>query len=136
MRFLSIKILCPLLFISLLASISCKDDEIVYPEGGYPYLENITSRDSDFYFLPIRPTLTRKDSFKITPSFKDLFRGFDEQNLSLLPPQEDIFRLIYTGSFGDHAVIRLMKNKIEIKVAKSGSFELAPDQTKLNAIEK
>ena len=136
MTFKLAKIIHPLLFIPLWVIISCSDDEIVYPKGGYPYLENITPRDSDFYFLPIRHTLTREDSFKITPAFKDLFRGFNEQNLSLRSPQGDIFRLIYTGSHGNHAVIRILKNKIEIKVAKSGSFELAPDLIKLNAVEK
>ena len=141
MILLPTKIQSLFLLIPLLILFACKPDEevnIVYPKGGYLYLKNITAKDSDFYFLPIRSTLTRKDSFWVTPGLKDLFKGFDEKNLSIEAPKEDIFRFIYDGGgmSGKFAIIKLTKDKIEIKVPKSGAFFLAPDKAKLNSIEK
>jgi len=133
MNSLSISNCLLILFFPLLIFIAngCQE-EIVYPKGGYSYLKNINAKDSDFYFLPIRHTLSRRDSFWVTPSFKDVINAFDEQNLSINPPKEDIFRFIYNHV----AIIILKKNKIVVKVPKSGSFVLAPDETKLNSLEK
>ena len=134
------KILKFIFLSSLITYISCssnKEVNIVYPEGGYSYLTKAEARDSDFYFLPVRHTLSRQDSFMVTPSFRDLFKAFNEQNLSISPPKEDIFRFIYAQDlYGQHAIVKLSKNKIEIKVPKSGTFVLAPDETKLDPLEK
>jgi len=123
-------------FISLFAIISCEDDEIVYPPGGFTYPKKTSVIDSNFYFLPINEAISRRDS-TILAFYKSLFNGFNEENLSTSAPQEDVFRFIYEGSMvNDYVIIKLTKDKIEIKIDKSGSFHLAPDFKNLSSVEK
>ena len=84
MNSLSAKIYYPFICICTFAFISCNDDEIVYPEGGYSYLKNIAASDSNFYFLPIRQLIPRRDSLQAV-DIKYLYMGFNEPNLSLNP---------------------------------------------------
>ena len=134
MNFLSIKVYY-LLLISLFAFISCDDDEFVYPEGGYPYPKNTAANDTNFYFLPIRNSIGRRDSIFILIE-KTMYTSFNEPNLSIAPPDEDLFRFYYTGWPGDYAIITLTKDKIIIKEAKKGSPYKAPDENILDSIEQ
>lgn len=126
-------------FILLFVFTACKSDEnlkIVYPEGGYPYLNDIKPEDSNFYFLPVRHTLSRRDSI-IVLNYKKIFKAFNELNLSLDPPAEDIFRFTYECPFiGEWTIITLTKDKIIIKEKKSGSPYKAPNEVALDSIEK
>jgi hypothetical protein len=118
---------------------ACKSDEnlnIVYPEGGYPYLNDVKPVDSNFYFLPVRHTISRSDSIFVL-NYKKIFKSFNEPNLSLGPPAEDIFRFTYECPFlGEWAIITLTKDKIIIKENKSGSPYKAPNEEVLDSIEK
>lgn len=134
MNSLSAKIHYLLVFIPLFVIISCNDDQIVYPEGGYSYLKNISSDDTNFYFLPIRKTISKRDSIYFL-DFKYQYHGFNEPNLSTTPPKEDVVRFLYDGP-DISAIITLTKNKITIKRNKSGYFHPAPDESHLDSIEK
>ena len=124
-----------LILILSLFSYGC-NDEIVYPEGGYPYFKNISSRDSNNYFLPIRHLIPDRDSFLAFDS-KYFFQGFDEDNLSLSPPKEDIFRFTFECGFcGKAAIVRLTKSEIVIKKTRLGYSGLNIDKDLLSPVEK
>lgn len=136
MNSLSTKIHYLLLFISLFAIISCNDDEIVYPEGGYPYLKNVASSDTNFYFLPIRHLIPKKDSFIVLDQ-KYCYDAFNEPNLSINAPKADIFRFFYGCSFcGKYAFITLTKNNIILKTNKTGVPYLLDSIELLSPTEK
>ena len=61
MNFLSPKTFYLPLFISSLAIISCNDDEIIYPDGGYDYPKYVEVKDTTFYFYPLKDILSTKD---------------------------------------------------------------------------
>ena len=124
-----------LLFILLFAIISCNNEEIVYPEGGYPYLKNVAKDDTNFYFLPIRNTIDRRDSINVLFE-KYVYTSFNEPNLSIVPPAEDLFRFKYYGWPGDEAIIALFKDKIVIKEKKIGSPYNAPNKNALDSLEQ
>ena len=127
------------LLIPLLLLFACSSDhevDIVYPEGGYPYLKNISSRDSNNYFLACRHLIPDRDSFFAFDS-KYFFQGFNEENLSLYPPKSDIFRFTFECGFcGKAAIVRLTKNEIVLKKSKNGYSGATIDQDILSAIEK
>jgi hypothetical protein len=110
------------LFISLflIYFISCSDEEIVYPEGGYPYLKPLSQKDSNNWILPIRHLIPKHDSFQGI-DIKYFYRGFNEENLSLKPLNEDIFRFVFECGFcGKAAIVKLTPKEIIIKKNKSG----------------
>ncbi len=134
MNLLSLKNIYLFLFISVLF-ITCKPNKeinIAYPEGGYPYPKNISSEDSNFYFLPIQKRVGRRDSITIC-CLSPIYSGFNEQNLSLESPTGDIFRFVLDGW---DAMITLQQNKIEVKELTSSPVESTPDENKLDSIEK
>ena len=136
MNSLSAKIYYPFICICTFAFISCNDDEIVYPEGGYSYLKNIAASDSNFYFLPIRQLIPRRDSLQAV-DIKYLYMGFNEPNLSLNPPSEDIFRFVFECGFcGKEAIITLTKNEIVIKKNIKGLPGISIEPDLLSSIEK
>src|SRR5688572_8970430 len=97
MNFLSTKTLYLLLFIPLFTVISCNDDEIVYPEGGYNYPKHFEDKDTTFYFYPLKDIRSTEDSFKTANNYS-ILNGFDEYNLSLSPKDKPTFRLTYFGA--------------------------------------
>ena len=139
MNSLSTKIQSFFLFITLLILFACKSHEemnIVYPEGGYPYLKTISSRDSNNYFLAARHLMPDKDSFLAFDS-KYFFQGFNEENLSLYSPKDDIFRFTFECGFcGKAAIINLTKTKIVIKKNREGYAGITIDRNLLSPLEK
>ena len=113
--------------------ISCADDEIAYSEGGYPYPTKITGQDSNFYFLPIQKLIGRRDSIIIC-QYAEIYSGFNEPNLSIGPPKEDIFRFALDG--WSSAMITLTKDKIIIKEPTSGFHYDSPNENVLDSIER
>jgi hypothetical protein len=133
MNFLSTKTLYLLLFIPLFTVISCNDDEIVYPDGGYDYPKYVEAKDTTFYFYPLKDILSTKDSFETANSYSFL-QGFNEYNLSLRPNDKPIFRLTYYGD--PTAIITLSPHEIIVKEFISGAWYQSPDTTKLSSREK
>lgn len=122
MKSLLTKLACIFLFASFIFFACKSDDElnIVYPEGGYPYLKNVADDDTNFYFLPTRHLFSRSDSFLVLNE-KYCFDAFDEPNLSFTPPNEDVFRFSYGCSFcGKFAFVTLTRTKIILKKNTSG----------------
>lgn len=78
----------------LIAILSCNHG-IDYPAGGYNYPTTVTSKDSGFYYYPLKNSMTRKDSF-LYGSECLFFQAFDEPNLSLRPFSKEEFRLTYS----------------------------------------
>ena len=135
MKFSSIKACCQTILILIVCFViyGC-NDEIVYPEGGYPYLKNTSAEDSNFYYLPIRKSVDRRDSISILLG-KMTYDIFDEPNLSISPPVEDVFRFNYSNAFGDLLMIVLNKNKIIIK-APIDSLNNNPGQLTWDPVER
>lgn len=129
--------------------IACQYSEsVIYPEGGYPYLKSTLPQDSSFYYFPLRNHVDLRDSISIAEG-KFWYSAFNEPNLSLAPPKEDLFRFVYFSWPGDLAVISLSENKVIIKEeitdtavqVKSGMQKVAstikvPDKTILDSIER
>ena len=115
MKLSSIKARCPTILILIVCFViyGC-NEEIVYPEGGYSYLKDSSPKDSNFYFLPIRKSVDRRDSINILLG-KMTYDIFDEPNLSIAPPVEDVFRFNYSNAFGDLLMIVVNRDKIIIK---------------------
>jgi len=133
MNFLSPKTFYLPLFISSLAIISCNDDEIIYPDGGYDYPKYVEVKDTTFYFYPLKDILSTKDSFETANSYSFL-QGFNENNLSLRPNEKPIFRLTYNGA--PPAIITLLRDEIIVKEFINGAWYQSPDTTKLSSREK
>lgn len=103
--------------LSLHFFISCNsDEEIVYPQGGYSYLKKVAASDTNFYFLPIRNSISRRDSINILIE-KMIYTSFNEPNLSIAPPAEDVFRFYYTSLRSVQAVCR---NRSPTRVTRAG----------------
>ncbi len=103
--------------IFLVQSCSFKNKKI---EGGYDFIDNIPSSDTNLYTCPIKDKLIGKDSVYQNFSHYD-FEAFDEPNISLQKSNEPIFRLEYQTAFGfPHVMITLVKEKLIIKEAIDG----------------
>ncbi len=107
------------LFILILFVLSCSS-AIEYPEGGYEYVKDYKDEDTNFYFLPVRDSFSREDSFYVWWEGKNFYEYAGEPNLSIKPLNEETFRLTYSEALGATTFIILKKNEIIIK-------ELIPD---------
>ncbi|HMK17659.1 MAG TPA: hypothetical protein VK492_05670 [Chitinophagaceae bacterium] len=133
MKLLPINVHYLLLFIPLFVVISCKDDEILYPDGGYDYPKHVEDKDTTFYFYPLKDNISTEDSFKTANTYSFL-NGFDEYNLSLRPNDKPTFRFTYFGS--PTAVVTLFQDQIIVKELIKGFWFDVPDTTKLSSKEK
>jgi hypothetical protein len=99
--------------ILLWAFIGCSSG-IKYPVGGHDFVKPAYPGDDNFYYLPIRDSLSRKDSFLAIWEAKYVSKYFDEPNLSL-QPTEDIFRFSYSEALGGNTFISLTKRSIIVR---------------------
>jgi hypothetical protein len=104
---------------------------IQYPDGGYPYPEHVSAKDTNFYYYPYRNALSRKDSFDYGSEHL-LWALFKEPNLSLRPMSQETFRLLYSGWARRTYIILLKEKEITIK---SGDNALVYEKAD-NAITK
>lgn len=110
---------------------------IKFPEGGYAYLKNINSSDSDYYFLPIRKLIPLEDSM-VFDKTKYFFRSFGEPNLSIAPVNENIFRLSVEGFIPRSAIITITKSGMIVKQTKKenkGSLYPGENTNQLTTVE-
>ena len=128
--------------ILIFAFCACDSNNIIsiqYPDGGYNYSEKISSKDSNFYFYPLKDLLSTKDSFDYSYYSDHFYSSFDEPNLSLRPRQKGIFRLEYfDGALSSMkpVVIVLTEDEIVVKEGNKGQAVPWPDTSKLNQLEK
>lgn len=108
---------------------------IHYPEGGYDYPESIKADDTNFYYLPVRDSFSRRDSFFTIWYVKHFYLFFDEPNLSREYKGEDIFRLSHEYALGGSTIITLKRDSIIVKERVS-DFNYIIDTNKLDKIEK
>src|SRR5260221_12851312 len=68
-----------------------------HPPGEYTYPEAIRDTDTDYYFLPIRKFVPRKDSLLYVNANYE-YRMFQEPNLSIRYLGQEEFRLTYEAA--------------------------------------
>jgi hypothetical protein len=77
--------------------VSCKDDPIIYPDGGYAFVNTDTIKENSFPCFPIRDLLETRDSLNALLMETKIMKLFDEPNISLKPSKKEIFRLGVSG---------------------------------------
>lgn len=120
--------------ISILFILSCNSG-IDYPEGGYDYVKDYKDEDTNFYFLPVRDSFSRTDSFYVFWDGYNTYKHYDEPNLSLKAETEDIIRLTYNWAFGGSTIISLKKNSIITKQPYPESYIHYANEDLLNPTE-
>lgn len=120
--------------------LSCKEGNLKpvdFPEGGYQYPVQIDSSDKSTYIYPLKDLLPRKDSFSISYYFYFLFKSFDEPNLSIIPPEQPVFRLIYQHGFSRYtAILTIQEDKIIVKELETGYAMPYKNEEQLDSLEK
>lgn len=95
-------------------SLTCCNRPVTYPDGGYNYPDHYNEKDTAFYYCPLRPFFSRKDSFNMATNFF-FYSFFKEPNYSIKPYAQDVFRLVYSPGMGYSTFITLKENEITIK---------------------
>jgi hypothetical protein len=83
--------------ILLLIMFGCNNEPIIYPDGGYAFINTDTIEDKSFPYFPVRDSITIRDSINAIFYDKNVLKLFDESNISLKPIQKEIFRLSVMG---------------------------------------
>src|SRR5450432_482362 len=121
--------------LSMLSFFSCKNHPThSYPDGGYSYSSLIAAEDSDFYFVPLRNKFTRKDSLFYSYQYQ-LYKYFDEPNLSLHPEDSDVFRFVIGGPFDEPIIIKLVGHEMVVKTMTSLNSMISFSDGKLTDLE-
>jgi hypothetical protein len=107
---------------------SCKDEPVIYPDGGYAFINTDTIEDKSFPFFPVRDSMDVYDS--LTGIFYETTIRilFHEPNISLKPAETEIFRLHISGFSIPYYFFTLTNGKIIAK--KSLSYEIYSDNKK------
>jgi hypothetical protein len=129
-EYLIMKLLLPF---CLLAIIACNHG-VDYPAGGYNYPATVNSKDSGFYYYPLKNSLSRKDSF-LYGGERLFFQAFDEPNLSLQPLIKEEFRLVYSCWGCKTYMIMLRADSLIIKSGYNSNAYIQTDSL-LTKIEK
>jgi len=123
-----------LLLAVIAAACRQSDTDIVFPEGGYPYLSSVSSADSNYYTLPVKHLIPRQDSFLYADGYM-LYKAFDEPNISLRPLPRPEFR--YFTHLNHHlAMIMLTEKEIIVKQGVSGYIYPDDEVERLTADER
>ena len=107
---------------------------IVFPEGGYPYVQTIHAADSNYYVLPVKPFVPRRDSFMYEDGYM-LYKAFDEPNISLRPLAQPVFRY-FTHLHSHDAMIILTGNGMIVKEGVHGYIFPDEDRNRLTHEER
>ncbi|MES1221243.1 MAG: hypothetical protein ABUT20_37425 [Bacteroidota bacterium] len=106
-----------------------KREAVNFPEGGYAYPSVVTSKDSAFFWYPVKDLISKQDSILLVYSGRNLYESFNEPNLSLRPGKEITFRLISGGP--PSIVIIVTESELIIKEGKTGSIFPYTNEEKL-----
>ncbi len=109
MKFISILFLCVIF--------GCKADPIIYPDGGYAFINTDTIKDKSFPYFPIRDSMNTRDSLNSILNESNILKLFHEPNISLKQSEKEIFRLKIDNWCKAIYYITLKDNKI---IAKKG----------------
>jgi hypothetical protein len=115
---------------------ACKQDPVIKVDGGHRFSKHISKTDSSFWRLPVRDSLSTKDSFLIAYFGRKFYLAYDEPNISLAPWPTPVFRLLYSEALGDEYIITI--SPIEIVIKKRGSVpaEGRYDEMQLSETER
>jgi hypothetical protein len=108
------KYVCYFLFFSLLG---CKHAPIIFPEGGYAFINTDSIKDKSFPYYPIIDSISTYDSIQIILKEAFILKQYDEPNISLKPSEKEIFRMKIEGMGIPIYYITLTNQKI---IAKKG----------------
>jgi hypothetical protein len=123
------------IIISLMLFFSCKNNiGRIYPDGGYNYPTLIMAQDSDFYFVPLRNKFSRTDSLFYSYQYQ-LYKYFDEPNLSLRAEDSDIYRFVISGPFDEPIIIKLEGHEMMVKMVTSHNSMISFSDEKLTELE-
>ena len=127
-------LVCTIIFL-LSACNGNRPKAIHFPVGGYSYPKEIDAKDSSFYIYPIKDSLSHKDSFEMTTYLEEVFTSYEEPNLSLRPPTQPVFRLVFQPSWYI-AILTLQEGKLLVKDIQTG-YPLADfDERRLDTVEQ
>jgi hypothetical protein len=96
----------------------CKNEPIIYPDGGYTFINTDTMKDKSFPYFPVRDLMDTRDSLNSILMEANIMKLYNEPNISLKPSEKEIFRLTIDEWCGSVYYITLSENKI---IAKKGS---------------
>lgn len=120
------------------ALFSCKDSDttVSIPTGGYDYPKNIETRDSGFYFYPIKNLESPRDSLLDAFYSSKFFPIYKEPNLSLRPKDHEIYRLTYFSGNGymPEYIIAISNNLIIVKKTQQTTNEYVDNMTELERL--
>ncbi len=101
---------------------SCKDSPIIYPDGGYAFINTDTIKDKSFPYFPVRDSMYVRDSIYSVLYDANFMKLFNEPNISLKPSEKEIFRFLISGMGIPIYFITITNGKI---IAKKGlSFKM------------
>jgi hypothetical protein len=106
-----------------------------HPDGGFDYPKNVSDKDTNFYYYPLKDIEPARDAFY--DSYTWLFyQCFNEPNLSLKPQPKETFRLTYSAAFHANTIISLTEDQITVKKGSSSDCYGQYDTARLTNIEK
>ncbi len=106
-----------------------------HPPGGYAYPEVVLTADTNYYFLPIRKFVPRKDSLMCVNGNYE-YRMFQEPNLSIRYFGQDEYRLAYGAALLYPTIIVLTPEKIIVKHEKKGLPYVSENEDLLDSLER
>jgi hypothetical protein len=109
-----------LILIIISYAIAGCEHPVTFTDEGYNYPAEIKPADSNFFWLPIRDSLSSLDSLHYTMNYVHYYKSWHEPNLSLRPMPEPVFRLSYDVMGATLYMIILMPEKLIVKEWKSG----------------
>ena len=106
-----------------------------HPPGGYAYPTAISDSDTDYYLLPIRKFVPRKDSLLyVNSNYK--YRMFQEPNLSIRYLGQEEYRLTYDAALLYPTIIVLTPEKIVVKHETKGLPYFPENEYLLDSLER
>lgn len=116
---------------------SCHTNEGSIPEGGYHYPDHFSDEDTLVFFYPLKDSISSRDSFELSMYTTLLFGSFEEPNLSLVPPEKPLYRMVYIPSIiGNTTIITLHEHMLEVKEIKQGGPTPWVDTENLDSLER
>ena len=106
-----------------------------HPPGGYGYPEALRDADTDYYFLPIRKLVPRKDSLLYVNSNYE-YQMFREPNLSIRYMGQEEYRLTYDAALSYPTIIVLTPGKIVVKHETKGLPYFPINENLLDSLER